>query len=66
MDTTLLVTKLYIPQQRARLVSREHLLEKLQEGLQTGCRLTLLAAPAGGKTTLIAAWMRDQNRRLPG
>ena len=62
MDTTLLVTKLYIPQVRARLVNREHLLEKLQEGLQRGCQLTLIAAPAGyGKTTLIAEWIRDQN-----
>ena len=62
MDTTLLVTKLYIPQQRANLVSREHLLQKLQESFQRGCRLTLIAAPAGyGKTTLVAEWIREHN-----
>ena len=36
---------------------RPRLIEQLNQGLQIGCRLTLISAPAGfGKTTLICAW----------
>ncbi|MCA9926308.1 MAG: hypothetical protein KC421_28260, partial [Anaerolineales bacterium] len=49
--------KLYVPRIRPSLVPRPHLIEKLNMGLQTGCKLTLISAPAGfGKTTLIAEW----------
>jgi LuxR family maltose regulon positive regulatory protein len=48
----LLKTKLYVPPVRANLVSRPHLIERLQAGLQG--TLTLISAPAGfGKTTLL-------------
>jgi LuxR family maltose regulon positive regulatory protein len=51
----LLATKLHLPRPRAQLVSRSHLVERLQQGV-TGV-LTLVSAPAGfGKTTLLAQW----------
>jgi LuxR family maltose regulon positive regulatory protein len=55
----LLTTKLYVPSPRPNLVSRSHLLERLDRGLRLGRRLTLVSAPAGfGKTTLVAEWLR--------
>ena len=56
----LLRTKLYIPPARPGLVSRPRLLERLDEGLRVGHKLTLLSAPAGfGKTTLLSEWVAD-------
>jgi LuxR family maltose regulon positive regulatory protein len=53
----LLTTKLYIPPARAGLVPRPRLLQRLDEGLAAGHKLTLISAPAGaGKTTLVSAW----------
>ncbi len=53
--TFLLSTKLHMPRPRAQLVSRSHLVERLQQGV-TGA-LTLVSAPAGfGKTTLLTQW----------
>ncbi len=58
----LLRTKLHIPRLRPELVSRLHLLEKLDDGLNT--RLTLISSPAGfGKTTLLSEWV--QKTTLP-
>jgi LuxR family maltose regulon positive regulatory protein len=52
---TLLQTKLFIPQLRPNLVRRPHLIERLDQGLQLGHKLTLISAPAGfGKTTLVS------------
>ncbi len=54
----ILATKLYIPRQRAQLVPRSGLIERLNQGLER--RLTLISAPAGfGKTTLLSAWVED-------
>ncbi|MBP1609046.1 MAG: ATP-dependent transcriptional regulator [Acidobacteria bacterium] len=51
----LLTTKFYFPTARSSLVSRPHLVERLQDGLQGP--LTLVSAPAGyGKTTLMSEW----------
>ena len=51
MATPLLTTKLYIPPPRPNLVARPHLIQRLDEGLHWGHRLTLVSAPAGfGKT----------------
>lgn len=57
MSGDLLQTKLYVPRLRPSLVPRPHLIEKLNQGIQQGSKLTLVSAPAGfGKTTLIADW----------
>ena len=61
MPETLLQTKLYIPPQRPDLVSRPRLIERLNNGLQIGHKLTLISAPAGfGKTTLVAEWVSQK------
>jgi LuxR family maltose regulon positive regulatory protein len=55
-----LKTKLYVPPLRENLVSRPRLVERLNEGLRWGRKLTLVSAPAGyGKTTLLSAWVRQ-------
>ncbi len=54
----LLATRLHAPRLRPRLVSRAHLIEQLQQGVEGP--LTLLSAPAGfGKTTLLAQWLQE-------
>ena len=64
MTGPLLQTKLYIPPVRPGLVSRPRLVERLDEGLDLGHRLTLISAPAGfGKTTLLSAWARGIGTR---
>jgi LuxR family maltose regulon positive regulatory protein len=57
MTIPLLQTKFYVPPVRSNLVPRRHLIERLDEGLRLGHRLTLVSAPAGfGKTTLLSEW----------
>ncbi|UCG24529.1 MAG: PAS domain S-box protein [Chloroflexota bacterium] len=69
-DTTLLRTKLYIPQVNDQLISRSRLIDRLNESLETSPgpnsvqtfnrALTLVSAPAGyGKTTLVSSWLRN-------
>jgi LuxR family maltose regulon positive regulatory protein len=56
----LLTTKLYIPRSRPRdrVVIRSRLMERLEEAIRMGCKLTLVSAPAGyGKTTLLSEWI---------
>jgi LuxR family maltose regulon positive regulatory protein len=70
METLLLRTKVYVPPARVELVSRPHLIERLNSGLwQNGHaarKLTLISAPAGfGKTTLVAAWTRALGEQSP-
>jgi LuxR family maltose regulon positive regulatory protein len=63
MPDTLLRTKLYVPPLRPNLVSRPQLIDKLNQGLQLGHKLTLVSAPAGfGKTTLISEWVAGFER----
>lgn len=58
MPTALLQTKLNRPLARPNLVSRPRLIEKLNESLHGGQRLTLISAPPGfGKTTLLTEWL---------
>ena len=60
MSDTLLATKFYIPPPLTNLVNRERLLNRLDESIRHGKRLTLISAPAGyGKTTLLAEWSRQ-------
>jgi len=62
---SLLRTKLYPPRLRPNLVSRPHLLKKLDADLLSAedyflRKLTLVSAPAGfGKTTLVAQWLSE-------
>jgi LuxR family maltose regulon positive regulatory protein len=54
----LLATKFYIPTTRTELVARPRLIERMNEGLLSGRKLTLISAPAGfGKTTLVSEWL---------
>ena len=60
--SVLLATKLLRPPQRAGLLARPRLVERLREG-QRG-PLTLISAPAGsGKTTTISAWVAATRAR---
>jgi len=52
---TLLQTKLYVPPLRPNIVSRPRLIERLNQGLQLGHRLTLVSAPAGATGGLAVA-----------
>lgn len=63
MAIQILATKLFIPQHRINGVSRPHLIERLNEGLANGCKLTLISASAGfGKTTLVSEWVANCGR----
>ncbi|GIJ72980.1 LuxR C-terminal-related transcriptional regulator [Virgisporangium ochraceum] len=63
-EVLLLATKWFVPQPRADLVPRPRLVARLNAGLATG-RCSLLSAPAGaGKTSLLAAWLAQVDRRV--
>jgi LuxR family maltose regulon positive regulatory protein len=63
VSETLLNTKLYIPRVRPNIVPRPRLIERLSQGLQQGCKLALVCAPAGfGKTTLVSEWVAGCER----
>ena len=63
MPTPILATKLYVPPPRPKVVLRPRLIERLNEGLATGCKLTLISASAGfGKTTLVSEWIAGCER----
>lgn len=58
MNDNLLLTKLYTPQPNPRVVTRPHLLARLDDSLAHRCKLTLLSAPVGyGKSTLVSSWL---------
>lgn len=58
MSGDLLVTKLFVPSLRAAFVPRPRLVARLNQGLKSGAKLTLISAPAGfGKTTLASEWL---------
>ena len=60
MSEPLLLTKLYVPPPRPQIVLRPRLVERLNEGLALGRKLTLISAPAGfGKTTLVSEWASE-------
>jgi LuxR family maltose regulon positive regulatory protein len=63
MPTPILATKLYIPPPRAKIVLRPRLVERLNEGLSSGRKLTVISAAAGfGKTTLVSEWIASCER----
>lgn len=54
--SSFLTPKIQAPRLRGAHISREHLLARLNEGLER--QLTLICAPAGsGKTTLLSQWL---------
>src|SRR5688572_4331302 len=59
----ILATKLYIPPPPPKVVVRTRLLERLDEGLSGGSKLSLISAPAGfGNTTLVSEWIAGGER----
>jgi LuxR family maltose regulon positive regulatory protein len=65
MSAPILATKLYLPPPRAKIVLRHRLIERLNEGLSSGCKLTLISASAGfGKTTMVSEWIAGCDRRV--
>jgi LuxR family transcriptional regulator, maltose regulon positive regulatory protein len=67
MSTPILATKLFIPPPRANIVLRPHLIERLNQGLAAGHKLTLISASAGcGKTTLVASWLAERRQEAGG
>ena len=63
MPETLLRTKLFVPPVRPNLVPRPQLIERLNQGLELGHKLSLVSAPAGfGKTTLVSEWVAGSER----
>jgi len=59
MSVPILLTKLFIPENRPELVSRSHLVDQLNNGLHR--KLSLISAPAGfGKTTFVTDWIQSQ------
>jgi LuxR family maltose regulon positive regulatory protein len=66
MPETLLLTKLFVPPPRPKIILRPRLIERLNEGLSAGRKLTLISAPAGfGKTTLVSEWVAGCERLEP-
>lgn len=58
MAKILLKTKLHIPAARPEWIPRDHLIQKLNDGLAS--QISLLSAPAGyGKTTLLSLWLNQ-------
>ncbi len=63
MAAPILAIKLYIPPPRSKIVLRPRLIERLNDGLSSGCKLTLISASAGfGKTTLVSEWVAGCGR----
>ena len=61
----LLRTKLYIPPITANIVQRRGLVQRIETGISSNHKLTLICAPAGcGKTTLISDWIRGTKIRI--
>jgi LuxR family transcriptional regulator, maltose regulon positive regulatory protein len=58
--TSVVQTKIQAPAPRPKLVDRARLIERLEKGIVSGVRLTLVSAPAGfGKTTLVSSWLSE-------
>ncbi|MBN8579112.1 MAG: helix-turn-helix transcriptional regulator [Anaerolineae bacterium] len=63
MVTPVLATKLFIPPPSPKLITRSRLINQLNDGISTGCKLTLISAPAGfGKSTLVSEWIVNCGR----
>jgi LuxR family maltose regulon positive regulatory protein len=63
LTNQLLSTKLFLPPPRPNTVLRPRLMARLGEALRLRHSLTLVSAKAGaGKTTLVSAWLHEQER----
>jgi len=65
MSEPLLLTKLFVPPPRSKIVLRPRLIERLNEGLSSGRTpgVSLISASAGfGKTTLVSEWVAGCDR----
>jgi LuxR family maltose regulon positive regulatory protein len=63
LSSKLLSTKLFIPPPRPNVVTRPRLMARLRDAQRLRHRLTLISAKAGsGKTTLVSAWLHEQER----
>jgi LuxR family maltose regulon positive regulatory protein len=66
MATPILATKLFAPPPRANAVARQRLIARMDDGVRSRRKLTLISAPAGfGKTTLLSQWIAATRRREP-
>ncbi|MGV8896289.1 MAG: LuxR C-terminal-related transcriptional regulator [Rhodoglobus sp.] len=66
MSMPVLATKLFVPPPRAQAVARPRLIQKLDAGIRSGRKLTLISAPAGfGKTTILSAWISHAREQEP-
>lgn len=60
MTTALLATKLHIPLIPAKRIKRPHLIQRLNQGLESNRQITLISAPAGfGKTLCASEWVNE-------
>ena len=65
MSLPILAAKLFIPPLRHNFVQRARLIERLDQGLAAGSKLTLISASAGfGKTTLASEWAAVCGRKV--
>ncbi len=65
MSVSILRTKLFIPTALPTLLPRPRLYQRLEAGLQSGRRLSLISAPAGsGKTTLLSGWIAQSRAQI--
>jgi LuxR family transcriptional regulator, maltose regulon positive regulatory protein len=65
MDQHLLLTKTHLPPRRPKGVDRPRLITKLESGLESDRKLTLVSAQAGaGKSTLIRDWLEAHLDRV--
>ena len=66
-DHFLLASKVQVPPQKPDLVSRQHLLIKLDGLLDPGVNLALVIAPPGfGKTSLVCDWIASRETSFGG
>ncbi len=64
LSSQILTTKLFPPPPRRNHVVRPRLVERLNAGIQDGRRVLLVSAAAGfGKTTLVSAWITEEQLR---
>ncbi|MCU1636920.1 MAG: helix-turn-helix transcriptional regulator [Cryobacterium sp.] len=67
MATRVIASKLFLPPPRQSAVPRPHLVQRLQDGVDSGRKLTLVSAPAGfGKTTLLSEWLASARHNDSG